>query len=180
MGDFAGHPFRGNQWIQGGSSLGTVYHGSSARVEKPSLDKVQSRDYGFYGPGFYVASDPSMTKGYGRTVTAYTVSPEATVLHAEMLSHSVPGLRDAILAHAQDNWRPAAVARGKSAEFDDEMAHVLKSPASWKDAVTRFAQDIKVDVVKFGRGEIVVRNPSVLTAIPKGGKSWAANPPRRA
>jgi len=172
MGDFQGHPFRGNQYIQGGASLGRVFHGSSKRVETPDLSQAQSRDYGYYGSGFYTASQPEYTKGYGRVVTGYEVAPEATVLHAGMKPEKHPELIRDILEHATKNWRPAAEARGKGKEFDDEMAHVAVNGLSFKNAVDRFARDLKVDIVKYGEGEIVVKNPKVLSAIPKGGK-WS-------
>lgn len=182
MGDFQGHPFRGNQYTTG-AALGRVHHGSSERVETPDLSRVQSRDYGFYGSGFYVAEKPEFTKGYGRVVTSYDVSPEAKVLLAGMQPEKNPALVADILEHAKKNWRPAAEARGKGKEFDDEMARVAVSGLSFKDAVDRFARDIGIDIVRYGGGEIVVKNVKVLQTVPKGARKkrddWAANPPRR-
>lgn len=147
---------------KGHSKLGKLYHGSSQHLTELDESKLQSRDHGFYGKGFYSARSKSAAKTYGRSITQVHLHPEARVLHSSLHSKEAPELHKEITEHAAKHWRPAAEARGKANLHDEEMKHVAHSPIAWKDAVNRYANDKGYDAVHHSDGEVVIRNSKVV------------------
>lgn len=146
------------------TELPSIFHGGKTKIKKINDSKLQSRDYGFYGEGFYGASTRNATKGYGGRITEFTVSPDAKILKASLKASDAPkGLVDEIKAHLESTAGEAAKARGKYENFKVELANLENSPIEWKNAVDRFAKDKGYDAVMFSDGEIVFKNTSVLS-----------------
>jgi len=155
-----------------GSDLGMLYHSGPERIEKIDPTRLQSRDYGFYGPGFYASA--ARQQSFGRHITRLTLDPSARVLmsdHLEAAKRDRPELVRDVARHALESGLAAARARGKEAAHRELAAMVTESPIEWKNAVTRFAADRGYDVVHQSPGEIVIRNLGVIRVVPKrGGK----------
>ena len=147
------HPFE-----KTGKDLGELYHGSNRKLKEIDPEKLQSRDHGYYGRGFYTTTPHSAAKNYGRHVTKMKLHPDAKVLHSALNAHEAPHLHKAILEHADKHWKPAAVARGKGKEHDEEISRLAHSPIAWKDAVDRYARDNHYDAIHHSPGEVVVKN----------------------
>lgn len=144
-----------------GESLGTVFHGGKEKIRRINPDRLQYRDPGFYGRGFYVTQEPSYAKSYGSKMTRMTVDSTARVLKAELTPEkSDPGLVSAVKEHILQTGLPKAEARGKADAFRAEVEAITENPLNWKNAVDRYAEDNGFHVVSFGRGEIVVKDPS--------------------
>lgn len=144
--------------------LGVLHHMGDEHVDEIDPSRLQSRDHGYYGRGFYVSSFP--LRGYGRRMSKFTVKPGAKILRVPLKHEDAhPELQQAVHDHFMKHVLPKAEARGKAAEFHDEVAHWKTSPISWKDAVDRFARENEYDIDHYGQGEIVVKNPRVLTPV---------------
>ncbi len=63
-----------------GSDMPPVFHGSKTKVREIDPSKVQRRDYGYYGEGFYVTSNPNTARTYGSKLSEYEIDPKAKVL----------------------------------------------------------------------------------------------------
>jgi len=158
---------QGAKWNVPPSDFGDVFHGGPAIIKAIDETRLQSRDYGFYGPGFYTAKSPEVAAWYGGRVTRFSIKPEATILDAGL--H--PGLADkALVSAVQDAYRAKfearAAARGRAADFQAQVEAIATDPLEWKRAVKDYAETHNVDVVRYGDGEVVVRNPGVL--VPMG------------
>lgn len=165
-------------WIKGGSDVGEIYHGGAEKIRKVDPEKLQRRDYGYYGSGFYVTSSKKGAKAYGRVVTKGRISPDAKVLDVTagtkrgsgLIPKEVhPKLLDEVYNHLHDKGIERARARGKEDDFLKDLDLMKTSPIEWKNAVDRYAVDHGFDVVRYG-GEIVVKNPNVFVF--KEGWAW--------
>lgn len=155
------------QWLILGSDFPDVHHGGRRKVREIDINKLQHRDHGFYGKGFYVTTAPHYAKTYGPVISRYRFNPKAVILRAGMLpSQAPPGLQDVVVVHIDQKYREAARVRGKEAAFDRELA-MITEPLSleWRKAVTDYAVDLGVDAIAFSDGEIVVSNPTALSFI---------------
>lgn len=153
------HPFES----KGNSRLGKLYHGSGEHLTHVDETALQKRDSGYYGRGFYTARSKSAAKTYGRKLTQIHVHPHATVLHSSLHPKDAPELHKEIQEHATKHWRPLAEARGKAHLHDEEMKHVSTSPIAWKEAVDRYARDKHYDIVHHSDGEVVIKNPKIVS-----------------
>jgi hypothetical protein len=143
---------------------GRVFHGSRKRVTSIDPSLLQARDSGFLGRGFYAADSPGMTKGYGRVVSAFDVSDDAKVLHAAIRPEDAPDLAKRVRDWVYASGFEGASKKGKLAGLEEEADMVLKDHLSFQRAVDRYAESQGFDVVKYSPGEIVVKNPAVLTS----------------
>lgn len=148
------HPFES----KGTERIAALHHSGARKIKKIDPDMLQTRDSGFYGRGFYTSTDKDYTKSYGRHTSTFRPKPHARILHSALNAKDAPELHKAILEHSHKHWRPAAEARGKAHLHDEEMAHISKSPISWKNAVSRYAHDRNYDIVHHSAGEVVIRN----------------------
>lgn len=169
-----GLPFNGENFQYGehpfnksGEDLGILHHGSSQKIHEIDTDKLQQKDYGYYGRGFYVSKSELGARPYGRHITKLKMKSGSRILYSNLHASQSPELHKAIIEHAKQHWRPVAEARGKAEQHDAEMEHLHKSPIAWKDAVDRYARDHKYDAVRHTDGEIVVKNPNSVEFITK-------------
>lgn len=148
-----------------GSDLGTLYHAGKSKVVQVDPAKLQSRDSGFYGKGFYTATDPKFTKGYGSKVSKFELPKDSYVLDASLkASEAAPELVAAVKQDYLKSGLEAARARGKEAAFMDEVNAIGSDHLAWKNAVSRFAERNGYDAVRYSPGEVVVTNTSKLVA----------------
>jgi hypothetical protein len=141
---------------------GRVFHGGKKKIGEINQSLLQSRDYGFFGKGFYVADEPWMTKGYGGKVSGFDVYDNANVLHAASTPDKAKDLAKKVRDWYYETAFVAAKKRGKLADLAEEANMILTDPAAFHNAVDRYAEATGVDIVKYSPGEIVVKNPSVL------------------
>lgn len=150
-------------WMVTGAEFGPVYHGGKKKLTEVQLDKLQQRDSGFYGRGFYVTSSPGYAKTYGPRISTFTFVPEARILLSSLKAEDAPpGLVVAVLAHLHSRDIAKAEARGKADQYEDWLRTVPFSPLEWKNAVDRFGSDLAFDAIVHSKGEIVVKNPASL------------------
>lgn len=169
------------------------YHGSSETGVKDiisngvDLGKVQSRDRGFFGDGFYVAQRKDIARQHATTVgpnnpaiVEIDIDNSARILFAgETFS------KGSIKPSQPPSWHPefidwslqkvknAAVweyATDKSEEEIMESAERQRTPGSgvfdrqnWYQEVTEFAESKGYDVVYWTDGEIILKNTDVVT-----------------
>lgn len=151
-------------WFILGKGFPDVYHGGKHKVKEVDPSKLQSRDHGFFGPGFYVTTRKAYAKTYGHIISKYRFKPDAVILLAGYLpSKAPPGLREAVVSHIDRKYREAARARGKEEAFERELEMIV-APLSleWRSAVNDYAGDQGVDAIAWGDGEIVVKNTGAL------------------
>lgn len=155
-----------------GATLGTLHHWGSEPIESIDPGRLQSRDYGYYGTGFYTSQDPSFGRGtYGKYVTKLTLKPESKVLVTKMRPQDVdPEFVKAVVDHYYNVSKERAIARGRLSALEGELENIRTSPISWKDAVDRYARDKNVDAVKYGPGEIVIKNLTMVVIEKRKGR----------
>jgi len=117
------------------SDYGT--RGKSARIRTVDPRKLQSKDPGFYGSGFYTTTSKhkKYAQAYGDTISKSTLAPDSKVLMAH--THPLgthPKLRQAIRKH-MDNIT--------GTEHDPQLSHDWEKTSyqssEWVDAVNSFA-----------------------------------------
>lgn len=157
------------RWVSTGAELGTVYHGGKTKITAVDPGRLQSRDYGFYGEGFYVTSAEHYARAYGNKVSKFDLDPDATVLMASLKPEDAPaGLVDEVVADYRARAWDRAVARGKVEALEAELSDVRTDPLAWKSAVSAYAKRKDFAVVHFSPGEIVVRHHGKL----RQAKEW--------
>lgn len=153
----------GGQWVSTGAQLGPLYHGGKRKIAEVDPSKLQSRDHGFYGEGFYVTSVRDYAKAYGNKISEFKLDPNATVLMASLRPEDAPaGLVDEVFEDTKTQAWDRAVARGKTQALLDELELIRTDPLSWKQAVSAYAKRKDFAVVHFSAGEIVVRHHGKL------------------
>ena len=153
-------------WIRTGKEMPPVFHGGKAKIREIILDKVQGRDYGFYGRGFYVTTSPSYAKTYGPKITEFRFVPSAVILVSRLKPQDVPPeFVNEVVEHLYRRDIEKAIARGKEAQFVEGLEAIRTEPLEWKNAVDSVGLDLKVDAVMHSPGEIVVKNPAALQAV---------------
>lgn len=155
-----------------GKDIGPVYHGGKTKVRVVDPARLQGRDYGFYGEGFYVTRAEKHARSYGKVVTKYEFSPDAKVLVSDLKPEKAhPDLVRRVVAHRRQKGLEKARARGKEAAFLEELRGITTSPLDWKQAVDEYASDMGADAVVHNDGEIVVKAPYRIRATnPPGGR----------
>jgi hypothetical protein len=143
---------------------GMVFHGGPKRILKIDPGKLQSRDAGFYGKGFYVTDEAHMARNYGGKVTEFLVDPQAKIVNASLKPEESPELLQDVISWLKETFMPKVIERGKESQFLDELDGIKSDPLAWKNAVDRYAEATGADIVKYAPGEIVVKNPAVLRA----------------
>jgi len=154
-------------WDQRGSDIGVVYHGSNEFIKTIDRSRLQSRDAGFYGRGFYVSQSRTGARFYGGRISTFAVDPNATVLQGSLLpAKAPPGLVDEVIRYKYDKAIDRARARGKEDALADELEYIRTSPTSWSQALNDYANGMGYDIAAFAPGEMVVKNIEVLTRVP--------------
>lgn len=167
------------KYEQSGKDMGELYHGSKERITSINPDRLQYRDAGFYGKGFYITKARHYAKTYGPVMNRLTLTDDARVLRSDLTPEKAdPDLVRNVKQTLYDEGIAKARERGKESAFLDEINGITDSPINWKNAVDRFADIKGYDVVAHGDGEIVVKNPSVVNLQPD--KSSAPKPRRAA
>lgn len=144
-----------------GDQLGTLYHGGKTKITEVDPGRLQSRDHGFYGAGFYMTTSRDYAKTYGRTLTKAQLSSDTRVLVSSLNSGDAsPKLVEDVRSFTLDLWEKRAAERGRP--FDRERAagelqYEIDSPIGWARLVTSFGSHNGYDVIKHSDGEIVVR-----------------------
>jgi len=159
-------------WNKRGSDLGVVYHGSNEFIKVIDPSRLQSRDAGFYGRGFYVSQSRTGARFYGGRISTFSVDPNATVLQGALLpAKAPPGLVDEVIQYKYDKAIDRARARGKEDLLADELEYIRTSPISWSQALNDYVNGMGYDIAVFAPGEMVVKNLSVLTRVPTARES---------
>ena len=153
------HVFIGDdsEYVTSGESLGDVFHGGKKKVRKIDEEKLQSRDEGFYGSGFYLTQNKETASHYGGTITRGRIDKSARVLRSALtIDKASPKLVKAV----KDDYIARAKSRGKEKEAIAEIAEW--NHLDWKNAVDRYAERMGYDVIVHHSDEIVVKNPKVF------------------
>src|SRR6266404_5838564 len=161
-----------NAWDRTGKDLGTVYHGGKTTVGEVDPSKLQQRDAGFYGPGFYVTTNEQYAKTYGSKVSQKAFNPDAKILDVATIH---PGYEQKVNPELQkeiEATQRAYLARLPKAQKNPNLVNdylELIDPKSksfdlhsWIEAVNRHAEQKGYDAIRFSDGEIVVKNPKAL------------------
>jgi hypothetical protein len=161
-----------NAWDRTGKELGTVYHGGKTTVGEVDPSKLQQRDAGFYGPGFYVTKNEQYAKTYGNKVSQKTFNRDAKILDVDTIH---PGYEKKVSPELQkeiEATERAYLAGLPKAQKNPNLVNdylELINPKSksfdlhsWIEAVNRHAEQKGYDAIRFSDGEIVVKNPKAL------------------
>ena len=146
----------------GGAGM-NVFHTGPRKITSVDPTKLQARDSGFYGKGFYTSELPNY--GYGGIVSKFDI-PDEVILNAGISPQANPVLAEKVSAWYFKKHQAAAEARGRIAQLRYEQGMIEKSPASYAHAVNDWAVEHGYKAVRFGPGEIVVKDPSALKPIP--------------
>jgi hypothetical protein len=161
-----------NAWDRTGKEIGAVYHGGKTTVGEVDPSKLQQRDAGFYGPGFYVTKNEQYAKTYGSKVSQKTFNPDAKILdvgtiHPGYEQKVNPELQKEIEA-TQRAYLAGLPKAQKNPNLVNDYLELIdpKSKSfdlhSWVEAVNRHAEQKGYDAIRFSDGEIVVKNPKAL------------------
>ena len=154
-------------WDLTGQDLPMLYHGGREFINGVDPSRLQSRDAGYYGRGFYCAVRPELVKGYGGRVSGFAVDPGARVLRSALtVAAAPPGLVEAVEAEAHETQFPKAEVRGKGTEWLEELTTIRTSPISWKSAVDGFGVRQGYDIIWHADAEVVVKNLGVICRVP--------------
>jgi len=170
------------------------FHGSSAdsvdAIIQNGIDmrRVQARDDGFFGEGFYVANTTDIAMQHATTISstnpaivAIDISSKANILYAgeTFADGSVAPTRPPSWHAEFIDWNlqkveNAAVweyATDKSREEILESARASRTPGTaeferqrWYKDVTAFAEENGYDIVYWTDGEIIIKTPSIVTS----------------
>lgn len=156
-----------NSWDMRGADLGNVFHGGKTIVGEIDPSKLNKRDPGFYGKGFYTTKNSRFAGSYGPKISEFSVDPDARVLMASTMPADAPaGLVDAVKAWTFEAGREAAEKRGKLEGLRQEVDLIDRSaPAAWSRAVDKYAEAHGYDIVIHNDGEVVIKNPKVLKSV---------------
>lgn len=151
------------------------YHGSKVKIKEIDPNKLQTRDTGFYGNGFYVTASKDLAKTYGKTISVFRFKPDTKILGPFGLSPKDinKDLYKKVIEHLMTTEYPKAKARGKGEAFIEETIKPLNlnspdfSPIAWKDSAYRYSKAMGADVHYMSPGEVVVMNPDTAESVKK-------------
>ena len=147
-----------------GSGVGmNVFHAGPRKITQVDPTKLQSRDPGFYGKGFYVSELPQY--GYGNVVSKFDL-PDELIFKARRSPEFDEATAKKVAAWYYDKRKAAAEARGKLDDLAWERDQILKKPIDYIKAVNDYATDHGYKAISFGSSEVVVKDPSVLKPLP--------------
>jgi hypothetical protein len=159
-------------WEKLGKDFETVFHGGKTKVAEVDPSKLQQRDAGFFGKGFYVTSNEKFAKTYGGTVSKKTFNPDARILnvgtiHPQYEQKINPELQKEIEATQRSYYQSLPKAQKDPTLVDRYMEMVNpKNKAfdlgTWIESVNKYAEKNGYDAIRFSDGEIVVKNPKAL------------------
>ena len=159
-------------WEMTREELGELYHGGKRKIKNVDFSKLQQRDKGFYGEGFYVTKSPEYAKGYGKTINKVSLSNEAKILNASLKPEDAPqGLMDEIINNYYNKSITKAKKLGKEKLLQDEINDIKTNFLNWKNEVYNYAIDKGYNVVKYSDGEIVILKRQALSEgkpVPQG------------
>lgn len=140
--DSANHPHEGQPFHMKGSALSAQFHGGPVEVTAIDPARLQRRDKGTHGTGFYTTSHPDLAKGYATrkdktpgVVTVKNPHPDSNILVAGEHEHS----SHPALVNAVKQFNP------KYAKFGD----VGIGDLTWRTQVNKFAEHHGYDAVRF-------------------------------
>lgn len=155
-----------------GKMLGPLYHGGPTLITRVDPEKLQENDVGYYGEGFYTATDPSLVVSYGPVISWFELPPNARVLTANVeMEKSAEGLIDAVEAMVRRLLEArvaegAADATGVEADVEDELKLLKKNQIEWMHRVDDYAVERGFDAIAWSPEEVVVKNHQLL--LPRG------------
>jgi len=171
-------------WDKTGEDFDSVYHGGKVQVGEVDPSKLQQRDAGFFGKGFYVAASEKAAKMYGPKVSEKSFAPDARILDVDTIhpqyEHKInPELQKEVEESQRAYLQSLPKAQKNPALVDNYMELIdPKSKAfdlhSWIDAVNRYGEQKGYDAIRFSDGEIVVKNPQAMQTAPKAADSPAS------
>lgn len=136
-----------------------IYHGSARKITSIDPNKLQSRDTGFYGAGFYVTTNKSFAKSFGIATTQLHFKPSAKILIASIRPENAPsGLVTDIISFLYKEYLPHAQKHGRVDALKEELDMIRTDHIMWTQTVNKFAKLKKYDAVVYGAGDIVVKN----------------------
>lgn len=139
-----------------------LYHAGPKKIDRILKKKLQARDEGWFGSGFYVATDADyVLKWYGSVLTTIKPNPDARVLVASLNATKDMTLYNDIMKHEQGMLKAReAKSRGEYSSYIETLKKLYKkNQIEWVHAVDRFAEDNEFDIVFFLNEEIVIKNP---------------------
>jgi hypothetical protein len=155
-----------------GKSLGQLYHGGPTVITTIDVTKLNQRDAGFYGAGFYVSKSADYAKTYGNRISRFMLADDAKVLVASLSPKEASAeLVKIIMADQERFIRDAVKGRGKVVDefaMKWELNEIANDHTSWAHAVDGYAIRHGFDAIKYSDGEIVVKNAGALRTIQKG------------
>lgn len=153
------------------ADLTEVFHGGRERITEIDSERLQERDAGFYGEGFYVSDSAEYAKKwYGPVVTSFSVDPGARILLASVdMSAAREDLVGAVLSLLEARLGE----RGVEGDFEEQRALLEENQIEWVHLVDEFAEQEGYDIVIYNSNEIVVKNPDVLTVNRTGSQQVA-------
>lgn len=140
-----------------------VFHTGPKRVTTVDPAKLQQRDHGFFGKGFYTSELPQY--GYGRVPSRFDL-PDELILNAGRHPNRNPELAQKVADWHYQKGFAAAKARNKVDQLTWEADQIKTDHLAYVRAVDRYAEAHGIKAVKYGSEEIVVKDPSVLTPLP--------------
>ncbi len=149
-------------FLMQGRNLGRLFHGGPEAITRIDPTRLQLRDPGFYGRGFYMTPRPEEAKIYGNIVSQFEALPNAKILNvAKAPDEADPKLFAAIVQFMRGQ---------QHLNFSEQTQWFHGVPASnvWIKGVNEFAQANKFDIIRWtGRGnvEIVIKNPEAIRAL---------------
>lgn len=160
--------------------LGPLYHGTKdpeGLLEAQTFDwsRLQSRDSGFFGNGFYLADSPQHARSYGGTVLEVALKPSAKILCAMepgvfsgMTPTKSPSYQEEfavfmtgrIVKHRGDIEKAKKIVEGEYTPGGTSFDSI-----GWKKDITMWVRDEKVaDAINWG-SETIVLNPQAIASI---------------
>lgn len=168
------------------------YHGTSKSSAKNILknginkSRLQSRDRGFFGDGFYVCSNPDTARHHSSTVgenngkvLEIEINPNSNILYAgqTFTEHSItptskPKWHSSFIDWSLQKVKDAAVWEYATDKSKNEIlsdARCERTPGSgkfdrqkWYNEVTEFAKSQGYDIVYWTPSEIIIKNTEVI------------------
>ena len=151
-----------------GKQMPPIYHGGPRKITSIDSTRVQSRDAGFYGAGFYTTTNKEFSKSYGSAVTTLQFKPSAKILIASITPENAPvGLVEDVISFLYKRYLPRAKKRGREQGLKAELSMIRTDHIAWTQTVDDFVKLKKYDAVMYGAGEVVVKNLKAIVIVGK-------------
>lgn len=142
-------------WEVDASEYGAIYHGGTKKISEIDFRKIQKRDVGVLGRGFYATKDKAYASAYGKVISELEFSPDAKILKASAYD---PNKAPRGLVEQVQNWM---IKRGETTE---KVSRIAEKDGPWSQAVNKYAEANGYDAIVFtDSGEIVIKTPKAIT-----------------